>query len=208
MNDGKDVYTLMREIRLPPALEIGEGYGKLPGTCARSGRVTPAGSITARRRSSTPVPVCEVYGDVVELAGGPDRLAARAAERVARGEAPAALHLAEMALAAAPDHRGALEAQLAALTRCSKQRRRELLGSRLAPAPDPANARPARAQRVSDLFAADELVDAARRETRLDDLGDPAGAKVSSGCSSPLHARPISMRSVARCCAAGSTAGS
>jgi hypothetical protein len=44
-------------------------------------------------------------------------VAARAAERAARGEAVEALHLAEMALAAAPDHRGALAAQLAALER-------------------------------------------------------------------------------------------
>ncbi|HTG13895.1 MAG TPA: MBL fold metallo-hydrolase, partial [Blastocatellia bacterium] len=29
MNAGKDVYTLMREIKLPPALEVGESYGKL-----------------------------------------------------------------------------------------------------------------------------------------------------------------------------------
>ncbi|HSO74647.1 MAG TPA: MBL fold metallo-hydrolase, partial [Blastocatellia bacterium] len=29
MNAGKDVYTLMREIKLPPSLDIGESYGKL-----------------------------------------------------------------------------------------------------------------------------------------------------------------------------------
>ena len=29
MNDGKDVFTLMREIKLPPELEIGETYGKV-----------------------------------------------------------------------------------------------------------------------------------------------------------------------------------
>ena len=27
MNAGKDVYTLMREVTLPPALQVGEGYG-------------------------------------------------------------------------------------------------------------------------------------------------------------------------------------
>lgn len=29
MNDGTDVWTLMREIRLPPQLRVGEGYGKV-----------------------------------------------------------------------------------------------------------------------------------------------------------------------------------
>ena len=29
MNDGKDVFTLMREIKLPENLNVGEGYGKL-----------------------------------------------------------------------------------------------------------------------------------------------------------------------------------
>ena len=29
MNEGKDVHTLMREVRLPPELDVGESYGKL-----------------------------------------------------------------------------------------------------------------------------------------------------------------------------------
>ena len=29
MNAGKDVYTLMREITLPPELDVGQGYGKV-----------------------------------------------------------------------------------------------------------------------------------------------------------------------------------
>ena len=29
MNDGKDVFTLMREIKLPAELDIGETYGKV-----------------------------------------------------------------------------------------------------------------------------------------------------------------------------------
>ena len=29
MNAGKDVFTLMHEIKLPPELEVGEGYGNL-----------------------------------------------------------------------------------------------------------------------------------------------------------------------------------
>ena len=29
MNEGKSVLTLMKEIKLPPALDVGESYGKL-----------------------------------------------------------------------------------------------------------------------------------------------------------------------------------
>ena len=29
MNEGKSVQTLMQEIKLPPALDVGESYGKL-----------------------------------------------------------------------------------------------------------------------------------------------------------------------------------
>ena len=75
MNAGRDVYAVMREISLPPELEVGEGYGKvhvvgardlgdLPGLVPRaldhralSGavleRVARAGG--ARRRTRTPV---------------------------------------------------------------------------------------------------------------------------------------------------------
>jgi len=39
MNSGVDVYTAMREVRVPEHLDIGEGYGRRPGTCGRSGNV-------------------------------------------------------------------------------------------------------------------------------------------------------------------------
>jgi alkyl sulfatase BDS1-like metallo-beta-lactamase superfamily hydrolase len=114
MNEGRDVYTLMGEIRLPPELEVGQGYGCV----AWSVRAIWEGYAGwFHQRSTTelyPVPVSDVYPDVVELAGGPDVVARRARERLASGDAVAAIHLAEMALAAAPSSRPALEAYLAA----------------------------------------------------------------------------------------------
>lgn len=115
MNDGKDVHTLMREIALPPALEIGEGYGKVAWN-VRAIWEGYAGWF--HHRSTTElyaVPVSDVYGDVVELAGGAGAIAARAHAKLARGEPLPALHLAEMALAVEPSHGGALAAQLGAL---------------------------------------------------------------------------------------------
>lgn len=114
MNEGRDVFTLMREIRLPPALEVGEGYGCVAWS-VRAIWEGYAGWFHQRSTSELyPVPVADVYADVVELAGGPGPLAERARRRLASGDAVAAIHLAEMALAAAPDSRPALAAYLAA----------------------------------------------------------------------------------------------
>jgi alkyl sulfatase BDS1-like metallo-beta-lactamase superfamily hydrolase len=114
MNAGKDVFTLMREIRLPPELEVGEGYGRVSWS-VRAIWEGYAGWF--HQRSTTelyPVPVSEVYRDVVELAGAAGAVAERARRRLADGNAVAAIHLAEMALAAAPDLRQGLEVYLAA----------------------------------------------------------------------------------------------
>jgi alkyl sulfatase BDS1-like metallo-beta-lactamase superfamily hydrolase len=114
MNEGRDVWTLMREIELPPELEVGQGYGKLSWS-VRAIWETYAGWF--HHRSTTElyaVPPWTVHLDLVELAGGPDAVAKRAREKFDAGAPLEAIHLAEVALAAAPDHRRALEASLAA----------------------------------------------------------------------------------------------
>jgi alkyl sulfatase BDS1-like metallo-beta-lactamase superfamily hydrolase len=60
-------------------------------------------------------PAASVYPDVVKLAGGPDRVAAVALERAESGDAVAALHLTDVALAAEPNNRKSLEVRLKAL---------------------------------------------------------------------------------------------
>jgi alkyl sulfatase BDS1-like metallo-beta-lactamase superfamily hydrolase len=114
MNEGKDVWTLMREIELPPELEVGQGYGKLSWS-VRAIWENYAGWF--HHRSTTElyaVPPWSVHPDLVELAGGPDAVAKRAREKLDAGGPLEAIHLAEVALAAAPEHRGALETSLAA----------------------------------------------------------------------------------------------
>jgi alkyl sulfatase BDS1-like metallo-beta-lactamase superfamily hydrolase len=122
MNDGKDVFTLMREVRLPAELEIGEGYGCV----AWSVRAIWEGYAGwFHQRSTTelyPLLPNEVYPDMVELAGGAAVVAARARRRLTAGDAVAAIHLAEMALAAEPASRPALEAYLAAHERLLAER--------------------------------------------------------------------------------------
>jgi alkyl sulfatase BDS1-like metallo-beta-lactamase superfamily hydrolase len=114
MNHGKDIHTLMRDIQLPPELEVGEGYGKVSWS-VRAIWETYAGWF---HHSSTtelyPVPAKSVHGDLVELAGGADAVAQRAKDKLSAGEPLAAIHLAEVALTAAPTSTAALEATIAA----------------------------------------------------------------------------------------------
>ena len=85
MNHGKDIHTLMRDIQLPPELEVGEGYGKVSWS-VRAIWENYAGWF---HHSSTTelydVPPSAVHADLVELAGGAEAVAKRAApEAVAR----------------------------------------------------------------------------------------------------------------------------
>jgi alkyl sulfatase BDS1-like metallo-beta-lactamase superfamily hydrolase len=106
MNAGKDIYTIMRELELPPELRVGQGYGKVEWA-ARTIFEEYTGWF--QRRSTA-----ELYGSdpneaSAELAAlaGADRVLERARARLAGGDAPTAVRLAEAALAVEPDHPGA-----------------------------------------------------------------------------------------------------
>jgi len=115
MNEGKDVYTLMREISLPPELELTQGYGKVPWG-VRSIWEAYAGWFHYDSTTSLySVPPRSVYPKVVEMAGGANAISAPAADLVAAGQPIEALHLIDMALAAEPGNSAALEVQLRAL---------------------------------------------------------------------------------------------
>jgi alkyl sulfatase BDS1-like metallo-beta-lactamase superfamily hydrolase len=113
MNSGGDVHAVMRDVTLPPALAVGEGYGKVSWS-ARAVWETYQGWFHGRSTTELyPVPSSAAYPTLVTLAGGPDEVAAAAAAKVT--DAPLeALHLAEAALAVDPRHRRALEASHAA----------------------------------------------------------------------------------------------
>jgi len=112
MNDGKSVLTLMQEIKLAPALDVGESYGKL--TWSVRGIYEGYVGWYDGNVSTMFGPGSQAYGEVVKLAGGPDAVAARARQLV-ESDAVQALYLTDMALAVDARHRGALEARLAAL---------------------------------------------------------------------------------------------
>jgi len=114
MNAGKGVYALMHEIKLPPALEVGESYGNLIWSI-RGIYEGYVGWFDLNPATMYDTPATSVYPDVVKLAGGADAIAAVAFERAQAGDAVAALHLTDVALAAEPNNRKSLEARLKAL---------------------------------------------------------------------------------------------
>jgi alkyl sulfatase BDS1-like metallo-beta-lactamase superfamily hydrolase len=112
MNEGKSVLTLMQEIKLPAALDIGESYGKL--TWSIRGIYEGYVGWYDGNVSTMFGPPSQGYAEVVKLAGGADAVAARAL-RLVESDAVRALYLTDMALAVDSRHRPALEARLAAL---------------------------------------------------------------------------------------------
>ena len=113
MNDGKDVWTAMREISLPEDLAVGQAYGRVDWS-ARAIWESYAGWF---HQDST----LELYGtgpehgaaQLVELAGGVDAVAERAAS-LSKREPLAAIRLCEIALDVDAGHTGALAAYRAA----------------------------------------------------------------------------------------------
>lgn len=107
MNDGKDVYTAMAEIQLPPHLEVGEGYGKVAWN-VRAIWENYVGWFhhlsTTELYAQSPT---HLYPDLVELAGA-DSVVERARTRLREGSAVEAIQLAEAVLALDEKHRGAL----------------------------------------------------------------------------------------------------
>jgi alkyl sulfatase BDS1-like metallo-beta-lactamase superfamily hydrolase len=113
MNAGGDVWSAMREIRLPAHLEVGEGYGKVAWS-ARAIWEQYQGWFHGRSTTELyDTPPWAVSPQLVALAGGPGPVA-EAALKKAESAPVEALHLAEAALAADAKHAGALRASLAA----------------------------------------------------------------------------------------------
>ena len=106
MQAHKDLHTLMREITLPPELEVGEGYGKVSWDVRA---IWENYSGWFHHRSTTElydVGPDELNADLVVLVGA-DRVVARAEEHVAAGRPVHSIHLAEAVVHAEPGHAGA-----------------------------------------------------------------------------------------------------
>jgi alkyl sulfatase BDS1-like metallo-beta-lactamase superfamily hydrolase len=115
MNAGKDLFTLMGEIELPDELRLAPGRGP---TRWYVRAVWEEYTGWFRHESTTELyatPPRAIWGELVELAGGPDPLVQRAAHHLAAGRPVEALHFTDIVLSRDPSHHGALETEISAL---------------------------------------------------------------------------------------------
>jgi glyoxylase-like metal-dependent hydrolase (beta-lactamase superfamily II) len=111
MNAGKDIWTLMREIQLPPELYVGQGYGRVPWA-VRTLWESYMGWFKAGATSELyPTQASEIHGDLVALAGI-GAVVARGRERLQAGDMEGGELMAEAALAHDSHHQGALQLSL------------------------------------------------------------------------------------------------
>ena len=115
MNQGTDVYSLMREIKLPQELNVGEGYGWISWS-VRGIYEGYVGWFDANPVSMYAESPESVYPELVAMAGGADKVIEQAQPLLEQGELVKALRLAEAALWADPYSRTALELRLTALS--------------------------------------------------------------------------------------------
>lgn len=115
MNEGVDIYTLMDEVTLPPAIAVGQGYGKI-SWAVRTLWESYMGWFKADKTSELYATQVEsIYPDLVELAGL-GAVIARAREKLQQAQPEAAMLLAEAALAAAPEDATALTLAIDVIT--------------------------------------------------------------------------------------------
>jgi glyoxylase-like metal-dependent hydrolase (beta-lactamase superfamily II) len=115
MNQGKDLWTLMAEIRLPEALEPAPGRGPV-WWYVRS--VWEEYSGWFRFESTTElyaVPPRAIWGQLAGLVGGPDVLAECASRHAKEGDPLRAIHFTDIALSVDANHRLSIEARHHAL---------------------------------------------------------------------------------------------
>jgi alkyl sulfatase BDS1-like metallo-beta-lactamase superfamily hydrolase len=114
MNAGKDVFTLMQEIKLPASFNLTESFGKVSWS-VRGIYDGYAGWYDTNPSTMYETPPSSVYPDLVKLAGGPDAVVKLALEKVGAGKPVEALHLTDVVLASDASNSGALEARIKAL---------------------------------------------------------------------------------------------
>lgn len=122
MNAGRDLRTLMREIRTPPELDLTEEYGRVAWNVRAiwheyTGWFDPSRGTTELYA----VPPSSVAPAIAELAGGAERIAECAATFVAQARPLEALHLLDIALAAEPGSPVALRIKRDALALLGSQ---------------------------------------------------------------------------------------
>jgi len=113
MNQGKSVYELMRTVKLPPELEISQGHGKVSWNVRAIWELLAGWFYYEDVADLYSVPAKQVFPDLVELAGGPARVVARAEQHFEAGQPLEALRLLDVAKSAGPEGPAALQLRLA-----------------------------------------------------------------------------------------------
>jgi len=122
MNEGRDLCSLMRDVRLPDELSLTEEYGKVAWNVRAiwheySGWFDPARGTTELYG----VQLASIAPAIAELAGGAECLAERAQAFVDKGRPLEALHMLDIALTAAPGLAAARAVKRAALMLLDEQ---------------------------------------------------------------------------------------
>ena len=115
MNAGKDVFTLMREIRVPEEISIGEYHGKVSWAVRTIWEEYSGWFHMDSTTSMYAVPRSSIHADLAELAGGATALAERARRKNAESRPLEALHCTDIALDAEPGNKAALTEKKSAL---------------------------------------------------------------------------------------------
>ncbi|MDB6061103.1 MAG: beta-lactamase domain protein [Verrucomicrobiaceae bacterium] len=121
MNAKTDLFTLMREIKLPSNFKIAAGRGPVSWYVRA---VWEEYTGWFRQESTTELygtPPKAIWSELAELAGGPDVLIERARQHVAAGRAVEALHFTDIALSVDPSHRTGRETEIAALEQLAER---------------------------------------------------------------------------------------
>jgi alkyl sulfatase BDS1-like metallo-beta-lactamase superfamily hydrolase len=113
MDVGKDVYTLMQEIKLPASYNLNEVFGKVSWS-VRGIYDGYAGWYDMNPATMYELPPSSIYPDLVKLTGA-DAVVRLAVEKVTAGKPVEALHLTDVVLASDPKNSGALHARIKAL---------------------------------------------------------------------------------------------
>ena len=97
MNAGKTVWELMRDIQLPDELALSQGHGKLSWSVRAAWEIIAGWYYYDTIANLYHVPPTAVNGDLVEMVGGADALAARAQAYLAKDRPLEAIRLLDVA---------------------------------------------------------------------------------------------------------------
>ena len=114
MNAGKSVYELMREIQLPPELDLVQNHGKVDWAVKSIWEYYSTWFHFDSTTELYPVPARDVYADLAEAAGS-EALLSLGRNYLNQDQPVKALHVGEVILAKEPGNRGALEQRREAL---------------------------------------------------------------------------------------------